>query len=340
VGPTQAMGPMKRSTRRRLTLVMALIGVVTLLIAWDLGPDSHATSSGSKSSPPSGATAIDPSAFSPGACVAFPPTSGDRHLTVFLDAGHGGIDPGAIGTTESGETIYEADETLPVELDTTAILRSQGFRVVDSRTGSTNVTALSAADVSDGVLSLQGLLNDVAARDICANDAHADILVGIYFDSGSTPQNAGSVTVYDADRPFSQDNIRLADLLQNDVLTLMNEQGWGIPNEGVQTDTNFGSYVGDPSAGGIASEEASYDHLLLIGPAMAGYFSTPSEMPGAVIEPLFITDPFEGSIAASSSGQQVIAQGIATAIEQYFAPPSATPNAKSSSHGKASRHKA
>jgi hypothetical protein len=56
--------------------------------------------------------AIDHSAFSPGACVAFPPTGGNRHLTVFLDAGHGGIDPGAVGTTESGQTIHEADETL------------------------------------------------------------------------------------------------------------------------------------------------------------------------------------------------------------------------------------
>jgi N-acetylmuramoyl-L-alanine amidase len=43
-------------------------------------------------------------------------------------------------------------------------------------------------------------------------------------------------------------------------------------------------------------------------------------MPGAVVEPLFITDPFDGSIAASTGGQQVIAAGIAEAVEQYFAP--------------------
>jgi N-acetylmuramoyl-L-alanine amidase len=52
--------------------------------------------------------------------VAFPPTSGDRHKTVFLDAGHGGIDPGGIGEAESGETIYESDINLPIELDTAA----------------------------------------------------------------------------------------------------------------------------------------------------------------------------------------------------------------------------
>jgi hypothetical protein len=88
----------------------------------------------------------------------------------------------------------------------------------------------------------------------------------------------------------------------------------------VLADTGLGSLNGDPALGGLAGEAAAYDHLLLIGPAMAGYFSTPSEMPGAVVEPLYITDPFEGSIAASVGGQQAIAEGIATAVEQFLPP--------------------
>ncbi|MGO9854931.1 MAG: hypothetical protein ACLPYY_07820 [Acidimicrobiales bacterium] len=38
-------------------------------------------------------------------------------------------------------------------------------------------------------------------------------------------------------------------------------------------------------------------------------------------EPLFITDPFEGTLAASPSGQEVIAGGLAEAIGQYVASP-------------------
>lgn len=53
------------------------------------------------------------------------------------------------------------------------------------------------------------------------------------------------------------------------------------------------------------------------------YFSTPSEMPGALIEPLFITDPFEGSIADSQAGQHAIALGLDQAVQQYLAPPPA-----------------
>jgi N-acetylmuramoyl-L-alanine amidase len=254
--------------------------------------------------------------------VAFGPTKGDRHQTVFLDAGHGGIDPGGVGTTEAGKTINEAHETLPVELDATALLRSKGFRVVVSRTRQSTVVRLSPAMASGGVLTLQGSHDDVVARDVCANDAHASALVGVYFDAGSSPQNAGSLTAYDAARPFAAANLRLATLVQHDVLAGMNAQGWDIPDDGVLPDTSLGSFVGDPSSGGIAGEAAAYDHLLLIGPAQAGYFSTPSQMPGAVIEPLYLTDPFEGSIADTTQGQMVIARGIARAMETFLQPAS------------------
>ncbi len=270
------------------------------------------------------ARALDPAMFPAGSCIAYPPTSGNRGTTVFLDAGHGGIDPGGVGITQSGSTIYEADETLPVELDVMARLRAKGFRVVVSRTADSTVLRLGPKDVSGQLLTLQGVFDEVAARDVCANDARAKVLVGIYFDAGGSPDNAGSVTAYDADRSFSAANLALANLMQNDVLANMNAHGWYIPNDGVLPDTGLGSLSGDPASGGLAGEAAAYDHLLLIGPAMTGYFTTPSEMPGAVIEPLYITDPFEGSIAVSIAGQRAIAQGIANAVEQFLTPRPAT----------------
>jgi N-acetylmuramoyl-L-alanine amidase len=264
--------------------------------------------------------AIDPSYFASGACMSFLPTSGDRHLTVFLDAGHGGLDPGGVGVTESGQQIEESTINLPIELDTMAILRAQGFRVVVSRTMNTTVLKLGSGDTDGQLLSLQGSHDDAAARDVCANKADADLLVGIYMDAGGSPDNAGSVSTYDTGRPFSAANLKFATLLQSDILVAVNAQGWNIPNDGVVSDATEGSSVGDPADGGLAAESANYDHLLLLGPASPGYFSTPSQMPGAVIEPLFLTDPFEGSIAASGKGQEVVAKGIALAVGQYFAP--------------------
>jgi N-acetylmuramoyl-L-alanine amidase len=241
---------------------------------------------------------------------------------VFIDAGHGGIDPGAIGTTGSGTTIHEADLTLPVVLDTVPLLRGQGFGVVVSRTGATSVARLTADDVSGGALTVQGVHDDVAARDQCANLARATILLGVYFDAGASAANAGSVTAYDTARPFAAANLRLATLVQTDVLAAMNAHRWGIPDDGVVSDVSLGGPA-------LSANAAAYGHLLLLGPAQSGYFSTPSRMPGALIEPLFITDPFEGSVAASTAGQQAIADGLDQAVQQYFTPPAPNPSTTS-----------
>ena len=192
------------------------------------------------------------------------------------------------------------------------LLRAKGFTVVVSRTAAETVIRPQPGDVSGGLFTVQGEHDDVAARDICANMAKANVLVGIYFDAGGSPYNAGAVTGYDTARSFSAQNRRLATLIQNDVLGAMNAQGWGIPNLGVTDD----SQLGGPA---LSTAAADYGHLLLLGPADAGWFTTPSQMPGALIEPLFITDPYEGTLAASSSGQEVIARGLALAIGQYLA---------------------
>jgi N-acetylmuramoyl-L-alanine amidase len=297
---------MRRRRLRFLAIIFAIVGFATLAARRSADADSdHHVQNG---------TAVDPADFSPTACVAFPPTKGDNHLTVFLDAGHGGIDPGAVGATESGQTINEAQINLPIEMDAASLLRADGFKVVVSRTSDTSVVKLTSADVADGTLTVQGVHDDVSARDVCANLAHADLLVGIYMDAGSSTANAGSVTGYDSVRPFAAQNLRFAKLVQADVLAGMNAQGWAIPDEGVLPDGDLGS--------AITSAAVSYGHLLLLGPAQAGWFDTPSQMPGALIEPLFLTDPFEGSLADSQQGQQVIAGGLAQAVEHYFAPAS------------------
>ena len=113
-------------------------------------------------------------------------------------------------------------------------------------------------------------------------------------------------------------------MVQRDVLAGMNAQGWAIPNDGVQTDGTLGSLDGNPSGGGLAAEAAAYGHLMELGPSMPGFFTTPSTMPGVIVEPLYLTDPFEGSIATGADGQMTIARGIALAVEQFLAPPSSS----------------
>ena len=320
------MRPLRRCHRLGLATVLATAATAVALVA----PASLAAGPLARTAAAHRVTtgrSIDARYFEPGSCVGFAPTSGDRHLTVFLDAGHGGIDPGGVGETESGATIYEEDETLPVELATAKLLEGKGFTVVVSRTDNQLVGKPQSGDVSDGILTVQGDHDDVATRDVCANDAKANLLLGIYFDAGGSPDNAGCVTGYDAARPFAAQNLQFATLVQNDVLTAMNAQGWAIPSLGVTNDTELGGPA-------LSTAAADYSHLLLLGPAVPGWFDTPSEMPGALIEPLFITDPFEGSIADSASGQQVIAGGLAQAVEQYFDPPATGKNSEEGGRGK------
>src|ERR1039458_2426908 len=102
-----AVRPLWMCRRHALALVVTAVAAVALVTQSSCA--SGATLRASSARPLATGRAIDAKYFEPGACVEYPPTSGDRHLTVFLDAGHGGIDPGGVGETQSGQTVEEAD---------------------------------------------------------------------------------------------------------------------------------------------------------------------------------------------------------------------------------------
>lgn len=248
-----------------------------------------------------------------GTCLAFGPTRGDNGRTIFVDPGHGGVDSGTYGTTSTGDTVYEKQATLATGLDLLADLRAEGYRVVMSRIDDRLVVAAGAGDLSDGEMTLTGEHNDTSARIACANAAHADILIALHFDAFSDPTVGGSETIYDSARPFSDANLRLAELAQSDVLAQFHASGWQVPDRGVVDDSS----VGTPA---YTSEAASYGHLLELGPAAPDWLNQPSAMPGILIEPLFLSRPSEADVAASALGQEAIARGLTQAVDAFFTP--------------------
>jgi N-acetylmuramoyl-L-alanine amidase len=267
--------------------------------------------------PPPDGRALDPRRFAPGSCVAFKPTAAAprRRQTVFIDAGHGGPDPGGVGVTLAGRRVGEATENLKVALDALAPLRAAGYRVVLDRTTASAVALPAPGDVAGGIYTAQGVHRDLIARDVCANLARAAILIGVYLNAGD-PSLAGGLTLYDADRPFAARSRRLAELVQHYVLAALRSGGWEVPDDGVHDDSGYGSLE--------TSADRAYGHLLILGPPKPGYLTTPSRMPGALTEPLFITNPQEASIADSSAGQRAIARGLVAAAERYLAPHATT----------------
>src|SRR5579871_547943 len=232
---------------------------------------------------------VDPALFQRGACVTYAAATHPRRATVFIDAGHGGPDPGAVGVTPGGRSVHEADETVRVALDAVAPLRAAGFRVVLSRTGEGAVAIPRPGDLAGGGFTGQGVHDDLLARIACADRARATILIGVYFNASTSASAGGSLTLYDSTRPFAAASIRLAGIVQAGVLGSLRAAGYAVADDGVHDDVGYGSAV--------TGADRAYGHLVILGPAKPGYLAHPSAMPGALIEPLFVTDPAEASIA-------------------------------------------
>lgn len=240
-----------------------------------------------------------------GACMSFPPTGGGNGHIVFIDPGHGGLDPGVVGST-GAQPVLEKDATLGVGTRLAALLRADGYRVVMSRTEDTAVVKLSPSDSVTGSLTADAEHRDLVTRASCANAGNASALVSIHFDGFADPSVGGTETFYDARRPFASDNKRLALDVQAALV-----ESLGTPDRGVWTDDQ----VDAPT---LTTSGSQYGHLIELGPALHGWVDDPSKMPGVLVEPLFITHPQEARLAADANGQQRIAAALDAAIEKYF----------------------
>jgi len=231
---------------------------------------------------------------------------------VFLDAGHGGVDPGTAGHTSSGRLVREKAATLALVKVATAQLRAEGYRVVVSRWVDTVVAVPGPGDLKNGVFTADGARHDILARIACANASGARALVSVHMNALTSSTVGGSLTIWDPDRSFSVANKQLATLLQRNIITSLHDAGLPVPDLSILKDTqNHGT--------ALTAEGAAYGHEALIGPYKKSWVPDPTTMPGAIIEPLFLTRPTEADIVTSATGQRVLARAITAAIDQFLA---------------------
>lgn len=317
----QRLGPMRRSAARVAAFgagaLAALVAGIVVGAATAPGSRAHGRGHlvGVAASGPFGPSSSlagrgGPIPFEPDACVAFGPTGRANGRTVFLDPGHGGVDAGAISDA-AGRTVMEKQVTLAIGVRALGILRTAGYRVVISRLADSTVARLGSSYLHDGALSPPGAEREIEARNLCANAAHADVLIALHEDSFVDPSASGSEAFYCPQRPFGAQSHRLASLLERAIVARLQGAGEHPLDRGV---------LPDSEAGGISltPETANYDHLIELGPADRPWLPYPSSMPGVLVEPLFLSNPSEAAIAASPRGQAAIASAVLDAVDAYF----------------------
>src|SRR5437879_3854294 len=164
----------------RTALACALVATLALAVPRVIDAFRQPDGNGSVTKPTGSQPAL--AGRDAAAGMSFAPTHGRSNKTVFAAAGHGGLDPGVVGTSTSGRTVQEKDATLAVATRLMAVLRNDGYVVVMARTQDTTVIKLSATDSNYGAITSSGVRRDLAARAACANATGADVLVSIHFD--------------------------------------------------------------------------------------------------------------------------------------------------------------
>lgn len=293
----------KRQAKRTLAAAAAIGIAIGALVSFRSGEG------------PDGAAAAAParpatSDLAAGACIAYAPSGRAIGRTAFVDAGHGGRDTGAISAA-AGRILREKDLTLAIARRLARSLTQRGYRVVLSRTTDSGVTRPRTGDVDGRLLTPAAIKRDIVARNVCANAAGADVAVSLHLNSFDDSAVGGTETVYNANRAFSARSRKLAALVQQDVYASLERAGLAANDRGVRTDAGAGGSA-------LTAEAAAYGQLLLLGPAAPPWFTSPTRMPAAVVEALFLTNEREARFAASAAGQLAIARGLASALDAYF----------------------
>ncbi len=266
-------------------------------------------------------SAVEPSSAGRGRATSIPtatdearsiPTPTVTPALVFLDPGHGGVDTGTIGETADGQQVEEKTIALAIALRTADYLRKDGITVAMSRTDDSLPGSTPADYTSDGTeLTPAGVLADLQRRIDRANASGAKVLLSIHLNAfADDPSVGGTQTFYDSSRPFAKQNQQFASLIQNTLIANLRAAGYDTPDRGITDDQ-------DLSAESLSSFGSDYHHLVLLGPPVPGQLRA-SQMPGALNEAFFLSDPAEATAVVQPDMQNLVARSYCQAIEKFL----------------------
>ncbi len=225
---------------------------------------------------------------------------------IFLEAGHGGKDPGAVHYDAEGKVdVLEKEVNLDITKRIGKLLTESGFAVAYARETDVLLTSF------DGPNDRQNRRAEIQARLDAANKLKADLYFSIHFNGYRQKEVSGTEVYYCADRPFAAQSKRLAELTLQNILKELKGIGYQAVNRGAKDD--------------LGASWPGY-HYFALGPTT----DRPGQMPAVIGEGLFVTNDADAAILRSEAGRQAIARAYAQAVIAYYQP-SAAPTAYPSS---------
>src|SRR5215216_5988361 len=224
----------------------------------------------------------------------------DGRNIVCIDPGHGGEDLGNVRVENGRITLQEKDITLEHSLLLAKRLREKGFEVVLTRETDTEVNPSNEDVNGDGTVAPEGgparteQIDDLQARVNICNLAAADLLVSVHYNGAENTALSGYEVWFNDEREFSGRSEAFS--------TFMHEA----------LENGFASAGYEAVDRGIGIE----DHVVT-GPERPGEL-VPSEMPGAVVEGLFLSNDDDATFIRSDIAAETLVGAYEEATTRYF----------------------
>ncbi|MGM0380778.1 MAG: N-acetylmuramoyl-L-alanine amidase family protein [bacterium] len=226
------------------------------------------------------------------------PETGEEEILVFIDPGHGGRDPGAIGSNG----LHEKDVVFRISLALRDYIKENHPRIKPVLTRD-----------DDRFIPLQG-------RTKMANEQQADVFVSIHANSGRMGASGFEVFTLSSEGNYDREARELAEI-ENSALRYEGIEGEEL--EDIQ-------WILQQLQGTVHTRE-SQDFAKIIVDEMNNNLSLPSrgvkqapffvlkdaQMPAVLVETGFLSNPREAEKLGTEEFQQEIASILAGALENY-----------------------
>ncbi len=234
---------------------------------------------------------------------------------VAIDPGHGGVDLGARHFNDEGKMdFYESEVVLDIALRLARLLEEKRYGVVLTRDDDYLLNNYVGENIGPDITGEGEVdwVDDLQMRVDLINEAKADLVLSIHLNGFDHPdkeivrQVYGTTTYYCEARPFAEKSRRFAQIVQEYVLAFLAEAGLKTYDRGAIPDSTL-AVPGEPG-----------QHLVLLGPCEERCVR-PSQMPGALSEPVFISNPMEAEFLKRPEFLEALAATYVAAIEAYRA---------------------